>query len=234
MAGARTFLTAEWHHLLGVTFAADEAQLARHLPRGAEIDALDGSPRVSIVAFGFRHTRVRGIAIPGHITFPEINLRFYVRLNGERGVVFIREYVPRPAISIVAKLAYNEPYKTTRMEHVVTQARDAVHVRHRFGPRRGNLLEAVASLDGRLPEPGSAEHWLTHHDLGVGRTRDGRARSYRVEHELWSLHEILTLNIDVDFGRLYGAEWAHLADTKPSHVTLATGSDVRVLAPGSA
>ncbi len=186
MAGARTFLTAEWHHLLGVTYPADEAQLARHLPRGAEIDELDGSPRVSIVAFGFRHTRVRGIAIPGHITFPEINLRFYVRLNGERGVVFIREYVPRPAISIVAKLAYNEPYKTTRMEHVVTTARDAVHVRHRFGPRRGNLLEAIASLDGSLPEPGSAEHWLTHHDLGVGRTRDGRARSYRVEHELWA------------------------------------------------
>ncbi len=48
------------------------------------------------------------------------------------------------------------------------------------------------------------------------------------------LHEILTLNMDVDFGRLYGAEWAHLADTEPSHVTLATGSEVRVLAPGSA
>ncbi len=234
MAGARTFLTAEWHHLLGVTYPADEAQLAPHLPRGAEIDELDGSPRVSIVAFGFRHTRVRGIAIPGHITFPEINLRFYVRLNGERGVVFIREYVPRPAISIVAKLAYNEPYKTTRMEHVVTTARDAVHVRHRFGPRRGNLLEAIASLDGSLPEPGSAEHWLTHHDLGVGRTRSGAARSYRVEHELWALHEILTLSMDVDFGQLYGAEWAHLADTEPSHVTLARGSEVRVLAPGSA
>jgi len=228
---ARTFLTAEWHHLIGVTYAADEALLAPHLPRGAQIDELEGSPRVSLVAFGFRHTRVRGLAIPGHITFPEINLRFYVRLNGERGVVFIREYVPRPAISIVAKLIYNEPYRTTRMEHVVTEARDALHVRHRFGPRRANLLEAIATVDGRLPEPASAEHWLTHHDLGVGRTRRGEARSYRVEHDLWPLHEVLTLNAQVDFGALYGPEWAHLATAEPSHVTLATGSEVRVLVP---
>jgi uncharacterized protein YqjF (DUF2071 family) len=228
------FLTAEWHHVLGVTWAADAALLVPHLPRGAEIDELDGSPRVSLVAFGFRRTRVRGIPIPGHIAFPEINLRFYVRLRGERAVVFIREFVPRPAISVVAKLVYNEPYRTTRMEHVVTEARDALHVRHRFGRRKASLLEAIASLDDRLPEPDSPEHWLTHHDLGVGRTRDGRARSYRVEHELWALHEILTLNLDVDFGGLYGPQWAQLADAEPSHVTLATGSQVRVLAPGSA
>jgi uncharacterized protein YqjF (DUF2071 family) len=227
------FLTAEWHHVLGVTYATDKETLAPYLPRGAQIDELDGSPRVSLVAFGFRRTRVRGIAIPGHISFPEINLRFYVRLGGERAVVFIREYVPRPAISIVAKLAYNEPYRTTRMEQVVTEARDALHVRHRFGPRGSSLVEAIASLEGRLPGEHSPEYWLTHHQLGVGRTRAGRARSYRVEHDLWALHEILTLNVDVDFARLYGPQWAHLATAEPSHVTLATGSKVRVLGPGA-
>ena len=228
------FLTAEWHHVLGVTYAVDERLLRPHVPRGAQIDELDGAPRVSVVAFGFRHTRVKGIAIPGHIAFPEINLRFYVRLRGERGVVFIREYVPRPAISLVAKLAYNEPYRTTRMEHLVTAGRDALHVRHRFGPRKSSRLEAIASPTGRLPGEDTPEYWLTHHDLGVGRTRDGRARSYRVEHELWALHEILSLDLDVDFGGLYGPEWAHLAAAMPSHVTLATGSEVRVLGPDSA
>lgn len=227
----RAFMTAEWHHVLGVTYAVDAALLLPHLPRGAQIDELDGSPRVSIVAFGFRDTRVRGLRIPGHVTFPEINLRFYVRMDGERGVVFIREYVPRPAVALVAKLLYNEPYRTTRMEHEVTAARDALHVRHRFGPRKASLLEAIASLDAVTPEPGGAEHWLTHHDLGVGRSRDGRARSYRVEHELWPLHEILTLNVRVDFARLYGPRWAFLSTATPSHATLATGSQVRVLAP---
>ncbi|MEA2219506.1 MAG: uncharacterized protein QOJ35_2132 [Solirubrobacteraceae bacterium] len=228
---ARPFLTAEWHHVLGVTYPADAARLARHLPHGAQIDELDGSPRVSLVAFGFRDTRVRGVRIPGHVAFPEINLRFYVRLAGERGVVFIREFVPRPAISLVARIVYNEPYRTIRMQHDVTAARDALHVRHRFGARKGNLLEALAAPAARLPEADAPEHWLTHHDLGVGRTRDGRARAYRVEHELWALHDVLTLRVAVDFGALYGPEWAHLADAEPSHVTLATGSEVRVLPP---
>jgi uncharacterized protein YqjF (DUF2071 family) len=226
---ARAFLTAEWHHVLGLTWPADAALLAEHLPRGARIDELDGAPRVSLVAFGFRRTRVRGVAIPGHVTFPEINLRFYVRMDGERGVVFIREFVPRRAISVVARALYNEPYRTIPMHHEATTTADGLRVRHRFG--HGNVLEALADASARLPEPGSPEHWLTHHDLGVGRTRAGDARCYRVEHELWALHEVRDLHADVDFGALYGPQWAHLADAAPSHVTLARGSAVRVLAP---
>jgi uncharacterized protein YqjF (DUF2071 family) len=231
---ARPFLTAEWHDVLGVTYAADRALLERYLPVGAEIDVLDGSPRVSLVAFGFRHTRVRGAPIPGHITFPEINLRFYVRLRGERAVVFIRELVPRPAIALVAKLFYNEPYRTTRMELAVTRTAGELRVRHRFGARRANVIEATADPAAALPDEDSPEYWLTHHDLGVGRTRDGHARSYRVEHDVWALHAVRDLRVEVDFGALYGASWAHLAGAEPSHVTLAAGSPVRVLGPGSA
>src|SRR4051794_35178281 len=40
---ARPFLTAAWHNVLGVTYPADESLLAPHLPRGAEIDRLEGS-----------------------------------------------------------------------------------------------------------------------------------------------------------------------------------------------
>lgn len=228
-AAPRPFLTADWHHVLAVTYAADAGRLEAHLPRGAQIDELDGSPRVSLVAFGFRRTRVRGIAIPGHTTFPEINLRFYVRMDGERGVVFIREFVPRRAISVVARLLYNEPYRTIPMRHEATATAEGLRVRHRFGA--SNVLEALADPAARLPEPDSAEHWLTHHDLGVGRTRAGDARSYRVEHELWALHDVRDLRADVDFGALYGPDWAHLADAAPSHVTLARGSAVRVLPP---
>jgi len=118
---SRPFLTADWHHVLGVTYATEVAPLVPYLPPGAEIDELGGAARVSLVAFGFRRTRVRGLAIAGHITFPEINLRFYVRLHGERAVVFIREFVPRPAISLVARLLYNEPYRTIPMRETVIE-----------------------------------------------------------------------------------------------------------------
>jgi uncharacterized protein YqjF (DUF2071 family) len=237
-AATRPFLTAEWHHVLAVTYPADEALLLPHLPRGAEVDALGGSPRVSVVAFGFRNTRVHGVAIPGHVTFPEINLRFYVRMNGERAVVFIREFVSRPAISLVAQLRYNEPYRTIPMRETViapgSGPRGRLGVRHRFGRRHRNRIEAWADPLATLPAPGCDAYWLTHHEIGLGTTRDGRTQTYRVEHPVWALHEVLDLQLAVDFGALYGRRWRHLADTRPSHVTLAAGSEVRIFAPADA
>ena len=225
---SRPFLTADWLNVLGVTYAVDEALLAPLVPRGAELDALDGAPRVSVVAFVFRHTRLRGVPIPFHVNFPEINLRFYVRLHGERAVVFIREFVSRPAISVVARLAYNEPYATTRMREELLERDGLLGVRHRFGPGLRNELEAWADRQPVVPHEGSAEYWLTHHDLGVGSTRDGRARSYAVEHPVWALHGVRDLRVDVDFAALYGPQWGHLADAEPSHVTLAAGSSVAI------
>ncbi len=232
---SRTFLTTDWLNLLGVTYAVDESLLVPHLPRGTEIDKLDGASRVSLVAFEFRRTRVRGVAIPGHVNFPEINLRFYVRLGDKRAVVFIRELVPRPMVALVARLFYNEPYRTIRMRETVVApggaSREQLAVRHDFGAGLRNRIEAVANPIAVEPEPDSAEYWLTHHDLGVGTGRDGRTRSYLVEHPVWALHEVTELSIEVDFAGIYGEQWGFLADTEPSHVTLAAGSEVRIAPP---
>jgi uncharacterized protein len=227
---APAFLTAQWLHVLGVTYAVDAALLEPHLPRGAEIDTLEGSPRVSIVAFEFRRTRLRGVPIPLHVNFGEINLRFYVRLHDRRAVVFIREFVSRPAISIIAKLTYNEPYRTIRMRDEVLgpDERGLIGVRHRFGRGLGNRLEAWANPEPVVPAEDSAGYWLTHHDLGVGRDRSGRARSYEVAHPVWALHEVRSVAVEVDFGALYGPEWSVLGEAEPSHVTLAEGSAVSI------
>jgi uncharacterized protein len=226
---AGSFLTAEWLHVLGVTYAADEALLTGYLPCGAQIDWLEGSPRVSIVAFHFRRTRLRGVPIPLHVNFGEINLRFYVRLHGRRAVVFIREFVSRPAISVIARLTYNEPYETIRMRDQVLGRDDGlIGVRHRFGRGLRNRLEAWADPEPVVPAEDSAGYWLTHHELGVGRGRDGSARSYEVEHPVWALHAVRSLDVDVDFAALYGPQWAFLADAEPSHVTLAEGSPISI------
>ena len=45
---------------------------------------------------------------------------------------------------------------------------------------------------------------------------------------MWALHEVRSLDVEVDFGALYGREWAFLADAEPSHVTLAEGSRVSI------
>jgi uncharacterized protein YqjF (DUF2071 family) len=226
----RPFLTAEWLNVAAITFAADEARLRPYLPRGATIDTLEGSPRVSLVAFEFRRTRVRGFTVPRHVAFPEVNLRFYVRHGGERGVVFIRELVPRRAIATVARLLYNEPYQRVPMSCGAQPTEDGgVLVWHRFG--RGGSLTVSGAADAVVPEADSAAHWLTHHSLGVGRRRDGTTLLYTVTHPTWALREVKDLAFEVDFSALYGLQWAWLQDATPSHLSLAVGSPITVSRP---
>jgi uncharacterized protein YqjF (DUF2071 family) len=231
---ARPFLTAQWRDLIGVTFACDEERLAPYVPAGAVVDHLDGAARVSLVAFEFARTRVRGVPIPGCIRFPEVNLRFYVRHGGERAVVFIRELVPRRVIATVARLRYNEPYVRVPMacSSRVDATAGTTTVEHRFAA--GSSLRVTAELAAAIPAPDSDASWLTDHALGVGTRRDGASVLYRVDHPTWPLHEVLDTRLDVDFAAVYGPAWAWLADATPSHVTLASGSAVTVSRPGPA
>src|SRR5262249_42746827 len=226
----RVFLTAEWLNVAAVTFAVEEERLRPYLPSGATIDTLEGSPRVSLVAFEFRRTRVFGAAIPRHIAFPEINLRFYVRFGGERAVVFIRELVPRRAIATVARLLYNEPYERVPMSCGVEPAEHGgVVVWHRFGD--ASSLRVRGAAEAVVPDEGGAAHWLTDHSLGVGRRRDGTTVLYDVRHPTWALREVTDLALEVDFAALYGPEWAWLGDVVPSHLSLAVGSPITVSRP---
>lgn len=224
----RLFMRAHWHHVLSLTYPVDEKLLLPYLPSGARISELKGSPRVSLVAFGFKDTRVKGIKIPLHVNFPEINLRFYVEVEGKRAVVFIREFVPRPAISLVAKGIFNEPYKTILMKMNIEDRKSEVRVSHSF---KGNMIQANLSSILSVPDTNSPEYWLTHHELGVGRSHSGETQLYKVKHPVWELYNIKTLDWKVDFKSLYGKEWEFLNTLEPSHTTVARGSEVEVFLP---
>src|SRR5471032_3192265 len=95
-----TFLTAEWRKLIMAQYVVKPKRLMPYLPRGLEFDLHEGRCYVSLVAFLFDRVRLKGLPIPFHTRFEEINLRFYVKRREsegtvQRAVVFIREFVPR-------------------------------------------------------------------------------------------------------------------------------------------
>jgi uncharacterized protein len=104
---AKVFLTAEWRYLAMFNYEIDPAVLAPFVPLGTELDVWYGKTYVSLVGFLFQNVRIGGIPIPFHLNFEEVNLRFYVRRKADdgwrRGVVFIKELVPRRAIAFVAQ-----------------------------------------------------------------------------------------------------------------------------------
>jgi uncharacterized protein YqjF (DUF2071 family) len=231
---ARVFLTAEWRNLIIASFHAPEALLRPRLPRGLDLDLIDGAPTVSLVAFQFLNTRVMGVRWPGFVNFPEWNLRFYVKENRDarRGVVFIREFVPSRVVSRIARSLYNEPYYAAPLTH--RHDTPAGHVRHRYSVRFGGAehsMEVTATDRLHTPHDSTTEHLLKEHQWGYGTSRRGECLRYEVTHPTWRIHEAtppLDAKINVDWTRLYGPEWGVMQDMKPFSVVLAEGSAITV------
>lgn len=118
---SNTFLSGEWKKLVMINYAIDSSILAKYLPSHTQIDRWHGTCFLSLVGFMFQNTKLLGIKVPFHVNFEEVNLRFYVRyLDGEtwkRGVVFIKEIVPKLALSWVANTIFKEHYVTLPMRH---------------------------------------------------------------------------------------------------------------------
>jgi uncharacterized protein YqjF (DUF2071 family) len=225
----REFLRAHWKNLALLTYDIDPNLLSDVTPPDCTLDLRDGRAFVSLVAFDFLNTRVLRIAWPGYRNFPEINLRFYVRHRAERGVCFIREFVPRRVVALLANLFYNEPYKAAEMSSRVAETSDSIAVEHslNFAGRRGQLSISAAK-PGVIPAENSIEHFFKEHEWGFGTSRRGSLLRYRVNHPVWEIYPITHYALDWDWAGIYGPKWEFLRDRKPISVILAAGSPVTV------
>ena len=216
-----------------LNFSIPPEVLAPFVPRGTVLDAFEGITYVSMVGFLFLDTRVRGLAIPWHRDFEEVNLRFYVRREAEegwrRGVVFVKEIVPRWAIAKVARWVYNEHYVALPMRHKVERAATVHSAEYawRFGGRWCRLA-VRAEGEGRLVEAGSLDEFITEHYWGYAVQRDGGALEYKVEHPKWRVWRAKEAVFECDVAGLYGAGFAEALMTQPASAFLAEGSAVTV------
>lgn len=236
------FLTAEWRDLAMLNFRIDPGVLAPYVPAGTSLDLWDGHALVSVVGFRFLQTRVCGVAVPGHRDFDEINLRFYVRrpsADGDRrGVTFIREIVPRRAIALTARLAYNEPYLACPMRseigtsgggHGEGGSRSAEYA-FEYG-RRWHRLRVRAAGVPEYPAEGSEAEFITEHYWGYTRQRHGRTIEYEVQHPQWRVWSAMDAELQFDVDAVYGAAFTDALSRPPCSAFLAEGSPVAVLRP---
>ena len=225
----RAFLTARWCNLILANYAVPESLLRPHLPPGVELDTRDGCCWASLVAFQFLDTRVGGVGWQGYRTFPEWNLRFYVTHNGERGVCFVREFVPRWVVATIARVIYNEPYRSARMTMGITEVAETLSADYTVAwAGRIHRLRAVGGEPAYRPGPDSTEHFFKEHSWGYGTSRRGNLVRYEVRHPEWDVYPVQEFVADVDWGLLYGPEWAVMNGREPASVVLAAGSAVSV------
>lgn len=228
MPSEKIFLTARWENLVLITYAIKPEMLEPFLPKGLVPDTINGDAFLSLVAFDFLDTKVKGVKFPFHVNFPEINLRAYVRNNEKRGVIFIREYVPRFFISMIANVLYNEKYKTASMKSRI-EKNGKIFLSHTLksgGKQYSINLEAENKP--WLPAENTTEHFFKEHEWGFGVNKRGQSLIYRVEHPFWEVFPIIKFEHNFDFGAIYGAHWKSLNNSSPYNVTFAKGSKIKV------
>lgn len=227
-----TFLRAEWRKLVMANYAVDSKLLAPHLPHKTELDIRNGVCYVSLVGFMFRDTRIKGFRIPFHTNFEEVNLRFYVRHRNnaewKRGVVFLKEIVPRPALAFVANTVYRENYEAMPMEHSFVTSGDTLEVEYRWRKKKWHSLKIRADKKAKPVTAGSDEEFITEHYWGYTRIDDTATSEYRVEHPKWEIYSTRDYFIDVDFPDVYGHQFEFLKTLNPVSVFLAEGSCIEV------
>lgn len=231
------FLTAEWRLLAMLNYEIDPAIVMPFVPKGTELDAWSGKTFVSMVGFHFLDTRVFGVAIPFHRDFEEINLRFYVRRKAEdgprRGVVFVKEIVPRAAIALTARWLYNENYVALPTGNVILRSpNDPANVESVkyfwIFENKPNFIElATRGAAGDFAE-GSEEEFITQHYWGYSSQRDGGTVEYRVDHPAWRVWQAQSSRLECDVEGLYGKPFAHALSAPPSSAFLAEGFDITV------
>ena len=228
-----SFLKAEWRKLAFANYEVDPTLLEPHVPAGTELDLWNGKCFVSLIGFMFLNTKLLGIKVPFHVNFEEVNLRFYVKKfdKGEwkRGVVFIKEIVPKPALTWVANTIYKENYEAMPMKHSWQEHNDHRIVEYQWKKAsKWNSLRLRASLESKDIIAESETEFITEHYWGYAHVNDQKSNEYEVTHPKWKVYDVIDHDIDVDFGTVYGKKFDFLGAQTPHSLMLAEGSAITV------
>ena len=228
-----SFLTAEWNDLVLFNYEINPKNLENYVPKGTELDLWNGKCYISLIGFMFENVKVLGLKIPFHVNFEEVNLRFYVKRYEDgiwkRGVVFVKEIVPKHAITIVANTLYNEHYQTMKMRHSRTENHTSKTFQYEwFKDSKWNSITMTTKKNAIPIELNSEAEFITEHYFGYTNFNKEKSIEYADTHPRWEQLEVLDYKIEVDFESVYGTEFKFLQDLKPTSSFLALGSKITI------
>ncbi len=228
------FLNAQWRHLALLNYVVDPDLLKPLIPNGTELDEWGDKAYVSLVAFLFEQSKIFGVPIPFHGSFEGVNLRFYVRrrVDGEwrRGVVFIKELVPKSAVTLVARKVYHENYSTVTMGH--QKSLDSQHrcrsIRYWWGDQDNGCRLSLDLQNAENINGDKRARFFADHFWGYSRRSGGRTIEYRVDHPSWQLSSPQHFELTGDMAMHYGSEFGQVFTQSPESVVFADGSEISV------
>jgi uncharacterized protein YqjF (DUF2071 family) len=218
-----------WTRCAFLHWRVEPSALRPLVPDELEIDEFDGSAWVGLVPFRMTVRAPLLPPVPVLSTFPETNVRTYVRDgSGRRGLWFLSLDVPRSAMVLAARVSLGLPYAWSRM---AIQERDdaTVYSATRIAPDGG--VHSAVTVPAGGASVGGAElvHFLTARFRLFGR---GPLGSFvlSVEHPPWPLVRPARSRVLVE-DELVGRAGIAPVRGRPDHVLTSPGVAVRVGLP---
>jgi uncharacterized protein YqjF (DUF2071 family) len=224
----RPVMSQRWDDVVFLHWRYDPAEVQRLLPAGVEVDVFDGAAWVALVPF-----RMLDLALPGGRrlpfgTFPEVNVRTYVRSRSRRGVWFFSLDIDRVAPTAVARAVYRLPYCVGRVDHVRVHDLVSTRVERRWpAGERPITAELTVRTGDPLDAADPLARFLTARWGLISARPGGRPRWAPVEHPVWPLHDAELVHLEE---RLVTAAGLTEPEGEP-HVMWSPGVDVRVGRP---
>lgn len=197
LPSGRWVMTQRWNDLLFAHWPLKPAALAPHLPDGLQIDTYMGSAWLGVIPFWMDRIKFRGIPpVPGARSFPELNLRTYVRdpHTGTPGVLFLSLDARNVLAVAFARTLYHLPYYWAEMHIEQRSEREFSYYSRRRLVDRPVIFKARYRGLGptrKLAEsrPGSLEYFLTERYCLFTRGRDNQPMRADIHHIPWPLEE---------------------------------------------
>jgi hypothetical protein len=182
-------LTQQWRRLTFVHWRFDAADVQAILPDGLEVDTFDGSAWVGLVPFQMIDVRPPFISTLHPLTtFPETNIRTYVRGSRGQGVWFLTLEITRLLGVAVARTLFGVPYTWAEMSIDQTSDRIRYASRRRWPKPRGASSLLEIEIGERRAELTDLERFLTSRWATYSKLPGGGLGWVPVEHEPWPLH----------------------------------------------
>jgi hypothetical protein len=180
-------LSQRWDDMLFAHWPIEPGALRPLLPTGVEPDVRDGQAWLGVVAFRMTETRAAGVLPPrGLGPIPELNVRTYVRVVGERGVWFLSLDTSSPLFVTIGRSLYGLAYRRAHM--IVRRHGARVHYASVRGPAA--FVASYEPADRAIPvAEGSLEHWLVER-YRLFALRAGRLITAEVAHPPWVLQHV--------------------------------------------
>ena len=224
MPARKYTLSQEWRDLTFMHWEVEVEKLTPHLPEGLDVDTFEGKAFIGVVPFVMKNVRPTWFfSTPFVSTFPEYNIRTYVRKDGIPGVFFLTLEAQSLVTCSYAPRAYGLPYRYAKG----SVKKRGKNVNWHSSRINGNLkLIGSTEITGNLQQalPGSLEEFLFER-YSLYTSKNGKIMRGYTHHKKWSFQRAKVAITDNSLTESFALGIKNLSS--PELVHFSSGVNVR-------